>query len=36
MGLESPEERNERVLGVLRERQLQPVYQPIVELDTGT
>jgi EAL domain-containing protein (putative c-di-GMP-specific phosphodiesterase class I) len=35
MGQESPEDRNERVLEVLRERQLKPVYQPIIELDTG-
>jgi EAL domain-containing protein (putative c-di-GMP-specific phosphodiesterase class I) len=35
MGRESPEDRNERVLQVLRERQLEPVFQPIVELETG-
>lgn len=35
MGQGSPEDRNERVLEVLREKQLKPVYQPIIELDTG-
>lgn len=32
---ESPEERNERILDVLRGKRLSPVYQPIFELDTG-
>lgn len=31
-----PEQRNERVLRVLREQLVEPVYQPIVELDTGS
>jgi EAL domain-containing protein (putative c-di-GMP-specific phosphodiesterase class I) len=35
MGRDSPEERNERILDVLREERLEPVYQPIMELDTG-
>jgi EAL domain-containing protein (putative c-di-GMP-specific phosphodiesterase class I) len=35
MGQESPEERNERLLDVIREEKLEPVFQPIMELDTG-
>jgi EAL domain-containing protein (putative c-di-GMP-specific phosphodiesterase class I) len=30
-----PEGRNERVLEVIRGRQISPVFQPIIELDTG-
>src|SRR5687767_13112348 len=32
---QGPECRNERLLEVLRERRISPVFQPIVELDTG-
>jgi len=35
MGPEGPEDRNERILEVLRGRRITPVFQPIVELDTG-
>jgi EAL domain-containing protein (putative c-di-GMP-specific phosphodiesterase class I) len=36
MGQEGPEARNERILDVLRGEKLKPVYQPILDLDTGS
>ena len=35
MPTEGPEDRNERVLTVLRNEQVSPVFQPITELETG-